>query len=91
MTPTAAVRSILGDPSGTLSEARCREVVVAVLRAVREPSEKVAANGQWVQLDTVNPPVTLCVEANIRARKIYTAMIDALIEEVTAEAGRGAS
>lgn len=84
MTPTAAVRSILGDPSGTLSEDRCREVVVAVLRACREPSEGMITAGSnkpapdwpkrlYVFLDDPSP--------------VYRAMIDALIEEVQCSAG----
>lgn len=76
MTPTAAVRSVLGD---YVSEARCREVVVAVLRACREPtpSQENAGDGLDAGTDDRAPAVWH-----------YRAMIDALIEEVTAEAGR---
>lgn len=81
MTPTAAVRSILGDPSGTLSEARFREVVVAVLRAVREPSERMVEMGH--AFDPLGCDVPEEDVAMIYGR-IYRAMIDALIEEATA-------
>lgn len=84
MTPTAAVRSILGD---YVSEARCREVVVAVLRACREPSRKMIEEG------------ASCITASCGeftdnfdklqdAPDVWSAMIDTLIEEVTAEGGR---
>lgn len=86
MSAIAAVRSILGDPSGTLSEARCREVVVAVLRACREPSRKMIEDG------------ALCITASCGeftdsfdklqdAPDVWSAMIDALIEEVQCSAG----
>lgn len=83
MTPTAAVRSILGD---YVSEARCREVVVAVLRACREPTRGMLDDGCSVGPDTNSGPFD-----DFNATYVFTAMIDALIEEVTAEGGRGAS
>ena len=79
MTPTAAVRSILGD---YVSEARCREVVVAVLRACREPTtEMYVVGGEIRDADYARV-------GGFTASEVFTAMIDALIEEVTAEAGR---
>lgn len=74
MTPTAAVRSILGD---YVSEARCREVVVAVLGACREPSASVIQ--AFYDVDPYE---------RVLPSEGFPAMIDALIEEVTAEAGR---
>ena len=87
MTPTAAVRSILGDPSGTLSEARCREVVVAVLRACREPSARMIEEGASAIFASCGE-FTDGFDTRQDAPEVYRAMIDALIEEVTAEAGR---
>lgn len=82
MTPTAAVRSILGD---YVSEARCREVVVAVLRACREPADALCVAGKFA----ANVDAGMDEYANsTMVAHAFTAMIDALIEEVTAEAGR---
>lgn len=93
----AAVRSILGD---YVSEARCREVVVAVLGACREPSEGALLVSCRHDLPAMFRPglmglpgdgegtrkqmAAVAASAAQRHRKV----IDALIEEVTAEAGR---
>lgn len=79
MTPTAAVRSILGD---YVSEARCREVVAAVLRAVREPSARMIEEGASA-ISASCGEFTDYLDTQQDAPEVFRAMIDALIEEVT--------
>ena len=45
----------------------------------KEPSEKMKAAGQWI-LTNNNTTVNLCVEANIKAEKLYRAMLKAAEE-----------
>lgn len=71
MNPTIqAVRTALNEP--LKSERVCREVVLAVLRSVREPSEKVKAQ-IWAHGEH-DPGVHVAM---------FTGAIDALIAELT--------
>jgi len=50
------------------------------------PTTVILAAGQWVQFDTLLPPVVDCVRANSRARDIWLAMTGAF--PATATRGR---
>lgn len=79
--PIAAVRALRPD----ISPAEAREVVLAVLGAVREPSGAMQAAGRDVLLeyvDMLRKPVT---DQWQLARDSYRAAIDALMAEVQEE------
>ena len=76
MTPIAAVRALRPD----LSPAEAREVVLAVLGAVREPSEAMvqSAGGAYVSLERADDP-------SYEPPGVWREMLDALVAEVQEE------
>lgn len=77
MTPTESVQSILGPMT---SPAKVEAVIVAVLEAIREPSEGMAVEGA----------IALGAHPNEwrLVRDAFTAMIDHLLEERAKGGGR---
>ena len=71
MTPIDAVRGVLGPMT---SEAKAREVVLAVLRSVREPSEKSLEAGATGLLDSQWP--------GSDTTRVWERVVDSLIQEL---------